>query len=196
MASGLTWCMVLRMKIVVIKKVFFDTDCLSSFFWAYQECLLNKMFSKRMVIPEEVYVELLNPCVSFLNKKTMQCVEKMEIEVMEMVYGTEEFDLYNSLIHPPGKKKRIGKGEAAAISLAKVYGGVLASNNIKDITKYIEEFGLEHLTTADILYQALELSYISEGEGNQIWSKMLSKRRRLPCRSFSEYVEQCQIASK
>ncbi len=177
-----------RKTIVLIKKIYFDTDCLSSFFWADQECLLHKMFSCCMVIPEEVYSELLNPCVPYLNGKINRCVSRKEIEVMEIITGTEEFELFDRLALCPEEKKRIGKGEAAAISLAKTYKGILASNNLKDIKKFIEEFNLENLTTGDILHNALKLSYITEIEGNQIWDKMLSKRRRLPCTSFSDFL--------
>lgn len=181
--------MALRTRTALTKKIFFDTDCLSSFYWADQEVLLCQMFSDRMVIPKEVYVELSSPAVPLLNKKLIQCVNMLKIEVKEILTGTQEFDLFFQLALAPEDNKGIGKGEAAAISLAKVYDGVIASNNLKDIAKYINKFGLEHLTTADILQEALELSFISEYEGNEIWEKMLSKKRKLPFPSFSDFLK-------
>jgi len=75
-----------------------------------------------------------------------------------------------------------------AIALAKVYGGILASNNLKDISKYVEKYNLDHIATGDILVAALEAGYIDENTGNQIWSNMISKRRILPTNSFSDYL--------
>ena len=54
----------------------------------------------------------------------------------------------------PKGEKIIGKGEAAAIALAKTYNGIIASNNLKDISKYIEKYNLEHVATGDILVAA------------------------------------------
>jgi hypothetical protein len=64
----------------------------------------------------------------------------------------------------------------------------LASNNLKDIADYVKCYGLKHLTTGDILKEALERSFISEAEGNLIWSKMLAKRRKLGFLSFSDFL--------
>ncbi|HOI25796.1 MAG TPA: hypothetical protein PK581_09470 [Caldisericia bacterium] len=185
-----------KTRTALTEQVFFDTDCLSSFFWADQECLLCKLFADRMVIPKEVYDELLNPHVPYLNEKVRKLVDDKAMRVKEIYADTEEFAIFFDLTLNPKIKKRIGKGEAAAISLAKVYKGVLASNNLKDISKYIEEYALKHLTTGHILLDALEKTLIKEAEGNVIWEKMRSKKRRMPFETFSDYVEHCHIASK
>jgi hypothetical protein len=44
------------------------------------------------------------------------------------------------------------------------------------------------LTTAGVLYQAYEAERISIDEADKIWTEMLSKRRKLPASSFSEYL--------
>ncbi len=104
--------------------------------------------------------------------------------------NTEEYRLYYELaIAPPKGEKIIGKGEAAAIALAKTYNGIIASNNLKDISKYIEKYELEHITTGGILVDALNEGYIDEHIGNKIWTNMISKRRMLPTTSFSEYLK-------
>jgi hypothetical protein len=65
----------------------------------------------------------------------------------------------------------------------------VASNNLKDIGSYISEFKLKHITTGDILIEALEKGYITEDEGNAIWASMLTKRRKLGATSFYEYIK-------
>ena len=84
---------------------------------------------------------------------------------------------------------RSGNGEAAAISLAKQYDGIVASNNLRDIQGYITEFGLRHMTTGDILTDAFQRGFITEDEGNDIWAQMLAKRRKLGAKSFTDYLK-------
>jgi hypothetical protein len=43
--------------------------------------------------------------------------------------------------------KSIGSGEAAALVLARYNDGVIASNNFKDVSSYVQKFNLQHLTT-------------------------------------------------
>jgi hypothetical protein len=83
----------------------------------------------------------------------------------------------------------IGKGEAAALALAKVYKGIVASNNIKDILYYVEKWALDYITSAEILIEAKHMSLIDECDGNKIWLDMLAKKRSLPADSFTEYIE-------
>jgi hypothetical protein len=73
--------------------------------------------------------------------------------------------------------------------LAKSTCGILASNNLRDIKTYIEEFVLRHVTTGDILIQALKGGYITESQGNAIWASMLAKRRKLGFTSFTDYIQ-------
>ena len=79
-------------------------------------------------------------------------------------------------------------GEAASISLAKEKQGILASNNLRDISAYVTEYGLSHLTTGDIMKMALDAGYINESQGNTIWANMLARKRKLGYASFSDYL--------
>lgn len=58
----------------------------------------------------------------------------------------------------------------------------------RDIQCYVEEFSLKHLTTGDILVKAFEKNLITEQQGNELWSKMLAKRRKLGAVSFTEFL--------
>ena len=63
-----------------------------------------------------------------------------------------------------------------------------ASNNYRDIAPYVEEYGLQHIDTGQILVEALDKGLINEEEGNKIWREMLAKKRKLPANTFSEYL--------
>ena len=70
---------------------------------------------------------------------------------MSMDISSEEYALYRELITYNGRNKVIGSGEAASISLAKKHNGVLGSNNLRDVSYYINKYSLKHITTGEIL---------------------------------------------
>ncbi len=47
-------------------KLFFDTDCISSFLWVDGTNIITELYDGRIVLPEPVYNELSNPCVPHL----------------------------------------------------------------------------------------------------------------------------------
>ena len=171
-------------------KYFFDTDCLSAFLWVRNENLLIKLYGGKIILPEQVYSELSHPRIPHLKTMTDNLKNNGDISVESIEMDTEEYKIYCKLTRNPDKGfKVIGKGEAAAIALAKTKGGILASNNMRDIKQYVEEYGLEHVTTGDILVEAFNKHYITEDEGNAIWANMIAKNRKLPNNTFTEFLE-------
>ena len=167
-------------------ELFVDTDCISSFLWVRKMNIIQELYGGRIIIPDPVYQELSHPSVRFMKIKVDGLISNKDAKIKTIDYDTEEYRLYNSMIKSKDRKI-IGKGEAGAIALAKVYDGILVSNNYKDIKDYIEEYNLRHLDTGQILLEALRKNIITEDEGNEIWSKMLSKGIFLPKKTFTEY---------
>lgn len=171
-------------------QLFFDTDCISSFLWVGQENIMLQLYQGKIVLPQQVFGELSNPSIPHIKSKVAALCTSGDISTMQIVAGTEEYGIYHELAISPAKgEKIIGRGEAAVLALAKVHGGIVASNNLKDIGKYIEQYKLQHVTTGIILVSALNQGIIDENQGNQIWSKMLAKRRLLPTATFSDYLK-------
>ncbi len=171
-------------------RLFFDTDCISSFLWVNKESIILKLYPGRIVLPQEVFRELSNPVIPHIKRKVSSLISNGDITTQKIYIDTDEFTLYYQMaIAPPKGEIIIGKGEAAAISLAKVYNGIVASNNLKDISRYVKKFNLNHVTTGDILVTALEKGFIDESLGNKIWKDMLAKKRRLPVALFSDYLK-------
>lgn len=168
--------------------VYFDTDCISSFLVVDQEDILLQLYPYLIVLPQQVFTELTHPSVRFIGNKIKRFKLDGLLVVKEILTDTEEFYIYRELAYPSNKEKRIGKGEAAAIALAKSYDGVLASNNMRDIRIIVDDYGLRHITSADILADALALDLIDESGGNKIWGEMILRRIKLPTRSFTEYL--------
>lgn len=146
-------------------RVFIDTDCISAFLWVGTEYLLEKLYSGKIVIPQEVYDEINIPTIPHLKSRIDQLVAKGSAEIVSIDIGTEEYALYRDLTRNHDSNKVIGKGEAASISLAKKHNGILGSNNLRDVKPYVEEFSLEHMTTGDILVEAFKAQFITEQDG-------------------------------
>ena len=169
--------------------LFFDTDCLSAFLWINDTSILHELYGGQIVLPEPVYQELSIPNIPHLKQRADAMISNEDISVKAIEAGTEEYELYTTLVRGKKGQKSIGRGEAGGIALAKTYNGILASNNYKDIAPYIEMYNLKHIDTGEILAEAIEKELIKESEGNNIWQKMLAKKRKLPANTFSEYLE-------
>jgi predicted nucleic acid-binding protein len=168
--------------------LFLDTDCLSAFLWVDEENLLYALYPGRLVIPGQVRAEL--SYVPKLKSKTDALIACGKAAVEDIETGTEAAELYYILTESPSRGHvPIGRGEAACIALAKVTDGILASNNLRDVSAYVHEFKLRLLTTGDILVDAYRGQEIDEERGNIIWAKMLAKRRQLGAETFSEFLQ-------
>jgi len=142
-----------------------------------------------MIIPQQVYNELSNPCIPHLKERVDEMINDGDASIQSVLTGTPEFGLYVKLTSSPDEGMRIiGRGEASAIALASSVGGVIASNNLSDVKSYAQELGLKHITTGDIMIKAHKASLISEAYGNSIWNAMLAKKRRIGSATFSEYL--------
>lgn len=172
---------------------FFDTDCLSAFLWINNMNILHELYGGKIILPEPVYQELSNPSIPHIKQRVDVMIDSKDVSVKLINTGTKEYRLYSELIRGKKGQKSIGRGEAGGIALAKTYNGILASNNYKDIAPYIKEYGLKHIDTGQILLEALKKGLITEADGNNIWSKMLAKKRMLPASSFSEYLQKHKI---
>lgn len=169
--------------------LFFDTDCISSFLWVNQENLILQLYPGRVILPQDVYNELNQPFLPHFQRKLNSLTTNGDISTMPIMINTEEFQIFRELaIAPQSGRKTIGKGEAAALALAKVNNGIIACNNFKDIRQYASLYNLNHVSTGDILVESLINGYIDENAGNQIWNNMIKKRRLLPNPTFTDYL--------
>ena len=172
---------------LLTEKYFFDTDCLSAFLWVREESILAKLYAGRIILPAQVYHELQKVPHLLARVDTLKDNGYLSVESMEA--GSEEYNDYLQMTTSPEAGMRIiGRGEAAGIAMAKQRDGTLASNNLRDILPYVEKYEIPHITTGDILIEAMDAGIITETEGNTIWSDMIRKRRMLPTATFSEYL--------
>ncbi len=168
-------------------KLVFDNDCLASFIWIHRLDILETLYKGRMYVPQIVVDEF-----SFLKRSNkynwvyedlLAAIEKGTFNVIEINIGDKAFKEYTRLI-----KQKKGKGESAAIAIAKTMDNYTACNNLRDIRPFIDNGEINNIVTLDILYEY----YINENKSiadiEKIITDMRYKKRRLPGVSFDEYV--------
>jgi predicted nucleic acid-binding protein len=169
------------------EKYFFDTDCLSAFLWVREESILARLYAGKIILPTQVYNELQR--VPHLQARVDALKNQGNLSIESMEAGSEEYRDYLQMTTSPESGMRIiGRGEAAGIAMAKHRDGTLASNNLRDVRLYVEKYQIAHITTGDILIEAMNAGIITEADGNTIWAEMIRKRRMLPTTTFSEYL--------
>lgn len=171
------------------KKIYFDTDCMSSFLWTSETNLLVQLYSGRMYLPKEVEKELAYPRLPpFFSSNIANLIGNKDLQVISAFdINSEEYSFFFQLTQNGAKS--IGAGEAAALVLARYNDGVIASNNFKDVSSYVREFNLEHLTTGRILKEAHNKGLKSMFDCENIWKILISRRRKLPTKTFAEFLK-------
>lgn len=159
-----------------------DADFLSSFSWVNRLDILEGLYSKRMIVLEEVLVELRR--VPHLVSKVQQSIRNGHIRSETMFADSPEALQLAKFID----EGRYGMGEASCMAYLTYHEGILGSNNLADVKFFCDHNNKCLLTTAAVLYKAYNTGYINLDEADKIWDAMLSKKQKLPASSFSAYV--------
>ena len=180
-----------------------DTDFLSSFLWRDQFGIVTKVFAKLgmdIVVPQAVIEEL---GYGIRTRERLQTPLIRLNEKKEKVRGAgnvyiRDIDPFSDMgIKYKELKKSMGQGESAAISMllyAEEKTACLASNNLNDISQYVEEYGITLWTTADVLVKAEELGIIKHEFAIKLWDKMWKDKLYLPEATYEEYIR-CKKAA-
>lgn len=179
------------MKILFETDVFYDSDCLSCFL-AVRECgILQKLFTK-IIVPMVVKHEILDKGTPQYVKDNFNELLSLEfVELRGMEVGSHEHELFLEIKRD---YEFMGEGEAAVIALTRENGGVIASNNLRDVKDYVEDYDLNLITTAFILAIAYEKCLKTKEELDEIWQGMINngRKRSLPrnVNSFTQYYDE------
>ena len=173
------------------KPVFYDTDCLESFLFVDAGYILEMLFSK-IIIPEQVYNELMDDNTPAIVKTNFKKLKDGFVETKEIQFASQEYTTYKSIKKGFWSKtgKICGKGESAAMALAHLNNGIIASNNLSDVEEYIESLDIELITSSMILSKAVENDIVSENTANILWKGMVDEDIYLPRDSFMDYYNE------
>ena len=178
-------------QITLNKPVFYDTDCLECFLFVDAGHILEELFSK-IIIPEQVYSEIMAENTPAIVKKNFKNLKNRFVEIKEISILSQEYTTYNLIKKGLWSKtgKICGSGESAAITLAHLNNGLVASNNLSDVEEYIESLDIELITSSMILSKAVERDIISKENADDLWKGMINKGIKLPKESFSDYFDE------
>jgi predicted nucleic acid-binding protein len=162
--------------------VILDSDFLSSFAWVNRLDILEGLYSKQMIVLEEVLEELRR--VPHLASRVRLSIRNGHIRSEAMLADSPEALQLAELL----ESGRYGSGEASCMAYLTQHDGILGSNNLSDVKGFCTKNKKRLLTTADVLHQAYKTGHITLDEVNKTWTKMLSKKQKLPALSFTEYL--------
>ena len=173
------------------KPVFYDTDCLECFLFVDGGHILEKLFSK-IIIPEQVYNELMDHNTPPIVKTNFKKLKDGFVETRELQFASPEYTAYKSIERGFWSEtgKCCGAGESAAMALAHLNKGIVASNNLGDVGEYIESLDIELITSSMILSQAVEKHIVSENTADILWKGMVKEGIDLPKNSFTDYYDE------
>lgn len=173
----------------------FDNDCLASFLWVKKPDLLVRLFGGKILVPDQVWNEL-----SHLNGTSYRWVfQLLKHQIDSGNYHLFQIPAigqiaaeYFSLIKG-ARGKALGSGEAAVLAYVRFSGGTVASNNLRDVLDYCNRYGLELISTDDILCIAVTKGILVEGECENLWQEMKARHRKLPPYNFAEALRRFRL---
>ena len=176
---------------ILNKPVFYDTDCLESFLFVGAGYILEKLFSK-IIIPEQVFNELMDKMTPPVVKTNFQNLKSGFVEIRKIPFISQEYITYKLIEKGfwSATGKVCGSGESAAMALAHLNDGIVASNNLSDVEEYIESLDIELITSSMILSKAFEKDIVTDDTANDLWKGMLKEGIELPKDSFTEYYDE------
>jgi len=183
---------------MIRKVVICDTDFLSTFLCVDRFDIILKTISGTILIPQIVYDELKriesssNRPLKWILEKMDSAIKKKQVHVVDFEIGSPEFAEFKKLTSPP---MPIGKGEAMAIAFAKSNTGILASNNLKDIKRFVTAGDILNITSDDLLCLFYN-KYKGETTPEEIESIRETMRlfgRRISPDSFYELLSKFQL---
>ncbi|WP_319201365.1 hypothetical protein [uncultured Ilyobacter sp.] len=170
------------------KKIIFDADIIRSFGVIGELDLLIDLYKDRIVVPSVVKDELevlKNGRYKNIYTSFNTLVKNGKIEIFEIMYGTEEFDLYIKLSDDNGTYK-IGEGEAAVLAIAMNNEKYISSSNLRDIQRFVDNKLVLNKPTLDILCDVYISKKRNLSEIEYIKKQMILKGRILPPESMKD----------
>lgn len=167
--------------------ILLDTDVISHFISGGQFALLPSIFRYRKVLLDIVSNELR------ASKKFKNYIDNVIARgfIKEINFkGDKQVIMeYAKLI------KKFGKGESACMAYCRFNKEILASSNLKDITKYCEENEITYLTTMDFLAEAFMRKQLTKQECNIFIKNVKDSGSKLPVDKIDDYIKYFNVRS-
>ena len=158
-----------------------DTDVLIHFTKAGELHILPSIFpAMTFCLLENVYKELRYPA---FRGAIDQLIEADMLKVIEFPAG----DLRILSEYAKLRRKGLGDGESACLSVARFQFHAIGSSNLRDIKGYCRKHQIRFLTTLDFLCAALHRQIFDEARCDQFIMTGVKQGSRFPVRKISDY---------
>lgn len=154
------------------KIILVDADVIFHLFRAERLSLLKELYDGRIYVLDVVLEELKSFAPSQLG-----FVLGLGI-LQEMPFPTSNSDILSE--YSRLKKEDKGKGESACMAVCRFQKNIIASNNLRDIKPYCQQFQIEYLTTMDILAVGHLKEKLTVAEADYCIYLIKSQRGKLP----------------
>lgn len=180
------------------KQLFVDTDCLSCFLYTNKGSLIQKLFPNyQIMIPHAVATEMeANRKFLSKNLKKKKLIRSYDFALDHNYFQVmddfdSESDEFYLVMQLTGKGydggPSIGIGESQVIAAAFFQGGVIASNNLRDINYYTNKLRIKNWTASDLLYKAYNEKIEDEETISTIWNNLIDAGYKMPTSTFQEF---------
>jgi predicted nucleic acid-binding protein len=154
------------------KVILVDADVIFHLFRADRMSLLKELYDGRIYVLDVVIEELKSFAPSQL-----AFIIKLGI-LQEMSFPTSDAQILTEYARL--KKEDKGKGESACMAVCRYQKNIIASNNLRDIKTYCQQFEIEYLTTMDILAVGFLKEKLTAAEADYCIYLIKSQRGKLP----------------
>ncbi len=161
------------------KKILLDADVIIHFFKGDKLSILHKIFPNKLYILDFVFNEILKGTLRIQVENLLRFKYVFELEFENDSRVRAEYARL---------KKFFGSGESACMAYCRYNNDVLASSNLKDISKYCNENNIQYLTTMDFIYQAYSTGVLSETDCDYFIFNVKSKGSKLPYTTIKDYL--------
>lgn len=154
------------------KIILIDADVIIHLIKAGQLSLLKELYPSRVYALDMVMEELKS-----INATQLTMILGLEI-FQQMPFPTSNPEMFREYVRL--KKAGKGKGESACMAVCRYQKDIIASNNLKDIGAYCQEFQIQYLTTMDILAIGYKKNKLTQADADYAIYLIKSRGGKLP----------------
>lgn len=166
------------------KKIILDADVIIHFHKGGILHVLPSIYPNKFIVCDLILEHEILP--GPLNDILNDLIEMDEISIVEMELHENYLEI---LIEFGELKKKFGKGESACMAYCRYSKDIIGSSNLADIIDYCKQNSLQFITTMGFLKEAYESNLLSEDECNEFVKVNIEKGSRLPCKTFTEFLQ-------
>jgi hypothetical protein len=162
--------------------ILIDADVISHFITAGEMIALPGIFPYQIYVLDKVYRE-----IERFPKRKIEVENLLKFGLIKEMPFPEHDDAIKKEYAHIKKWMFMGDGEAACLAVANASKNILASSNLKDVSRYCQMHSIDLLTTMDFVCEALRKNIFDLARCNIFINKVLTAGSKLPVSKMQDY---------